>query len=69
MHSLSTDSGVDFHFNSDLSGDVRVAIPGRRGMVDIPGSALVELAAYIACARVEEWVQSDLYNVIVGKKP
>jgi hypothetical protein len=68
MHTLSTESGVTFNFNSDFSGDVDVVIPGMSVVVAIPGSALIELAAKIATDRLESWVTDDLYDVILGKK-
>jgi hypothetical protein len=72
MHSFyvpdNASPDTTFHYNSDLSGDVKIS---RRdgGELDVPGEALIEfIANYVRNERIGQLEQEDP-RVILGLKP
>ena len=51
-HTYADESGVRFHYNSDLSGDVRITTPDSQD-IKVPASALIRFVAGRATERPE----------------
>lgn len=69
MHSLDGSFGTTFHFNSDLSGDVRIIPHNWRGKetpeTHIPGRDILDLVAhYVTNERISKLKQADTAEIL-----